>query len=384
MLTSLSDLLLSILRVAKKACDVARTIRSEHALLHLLVEEKKGVEKNERFVQDFKTLADVLIQQMVSHDIVQQFPEMKDSIFGEESNQFTNTLGETKTICLCATSDETKQLLMEILDDNEEAATILAEIVHRQAATHLDIDKLDKLKSVEISSSDIGIWIDPIDSTAQYIKGTVGVLDENGVTENGGLQCVVVLIGAFQKSTGLPIVGVAVQPFWELDPETQQWSDQTTWGVCCGDVQMASVDKSPNSFKRPVIVMSTSEADPVKQTLSKFHVRFAHGAGYKLLCTAQLRVDAYVLSKNTVYLWDCCAPHAILRATGGGVVCFHDALVGARGLQHGNLSASELKEYEVSYLPSTSQSDGTGKNINGIIAYSCSEVLEQIVKSLIK
>ena len=49
----------------------------------------------------------------------------------------------------------------------------------------------------------------------------MGQLDEDGVT-NGGLKCVAVLIGAFQKSTGLPIIGVAVQPFWELDPVSQQ------------------------------------------------------------------------------------------------------------------------------------------------------------------
>ena len=68
----LSDLLLAMLQAAMKARDVARIIRSEPALLELLVEEKKGAEKNKRFVQDFKTLADVLIQQMVSHDIAAQ------------------------------------------------------------------------------------------------------------------------------------------------------------------------------------------------------------------------------------------------------------------------------------------------------------------------
>ena len=59
------------------------------------------------------------------------------------------------------------------------------------------------------------------DSTAQYIRGQLGQLDEDGVT-NGGLQCVAVLIGAFQKSSGRPIIGVAVQPFWELDAASQQ------------------------------------------------------------------------------------------------------------------------------------------------------------------
>ena len=33
--------------------------------MELLVEEKKGIEKNHQFVQDFKTLADVLIQETV-------------------------------------------------------------------------------------------------------------------------------------------------------------------------------------------------------------------------------------------------------------------------------------------------------------------------------
>ncbi|KAK7498350.1 hypothetical protein BaRGS_00010304 [Batillaria attramentaria] len=379
----ISDLLLTMLRVAMKARDVARIIRSEHALLDLLVEEKKGAEKNKRFKQDFKTLADVLIQQMVSHDLVQQFPEMKGSVYGEESNQFTNTLGETKTICLCATTDLTRQLLMDILDDNEEAATLLSEVVHRKAAAIPPVDKLGQVKT-EIDSSDVGIWIDPIDSTAQYIRGSVGQLDEDGVTD-GGLQCVAVLIGAFQKSTGLPIIGVAVQPFWELDPETQLWTDQTTWGVCYQDVRLASVRKNENSNTptKPVVIMSLSESDAVKQTLNDFRLRFAHGAGYKLLCTAQRRVDAYVLSKSSIYLWDCCAPHAILRATGGGVVCFHDAVARAKSTEGGRMSASDLKAFEVGYQLSSSQSGASGKSINGIIAYSCLEVLESIVQSLV-
>jgi len=68
----ISDLLAAMQQAASKARDVACIIRSEPALLHLLVEEKKGEEKNKRFVQDFKTLADVLIQEMVSHDIAMQ------------------------------------------------------------------------------------------------------------------------------------------------------------------------------------------------------------------------------------------------------------------------------------------------------------------------
>jgi inositol polyphosphate 1-phosphatase len=71
-----SDLLLAMLLEAMKARDVARIIRSERTLLELLVEEKTGAEQNKRFAQDFKTLADVLIQQMVAHDLAAQVSEL--------------------------------------------------------------------------------------------------------------------------------------------------------------------------------------------------------------------------------------------------------------------------------------------------------------------
>ena len=60
------------------------------------------------------------------------------------------------------------------------------------------------------------------DSTAQYIKGQMVEADADGIV-NRGLQCVAVLIGAFQKSTGLPIIGVSIQPFSCFDSETNQY-----------------------------------------------------------------------------------------------------------------------------------------------------------------
>lgn len=39
---------------------------------------------------------------------------MEGSIFGEESNLFTNTLGETKIIQMCPEPEQTKQLLCKI------------------------------------------------------------------------------------------------------------------------------------------------------------------------------------------------------------------------------------------------------------------------------
>lgn len=53
----------TLLNFSERAAKIARTIRQDPRLFALLVEEKGELEKNKRFSQDFKTLADVLIQE---------------------------------------------------------------------------------------------------------------------------------------------------------------------------------------------------------------------------------------------------------------------------------------------------------------------------------
>ena len=65
----LKSLVLEVLKVSEKAASLARIVRSEESLFELLVQEKKGDQSNKRFVQDFKTLADVLVQETVRHDL---------------------------------------------------------------------------------------------------------------------------------------------------------------------------------------------------------------------------------------------------------------------------------------------------------------------------
>lgn len=62
----------ALISTAEKGANIARVIRAEEELLSLLVEEKSGTQKNDRFVNDFKTLADVLVQEVVRHDLSQQ------------------------------------------------------------------------------------------------------------------------------------------------------------------------------------------------------------------------------------------------------------------------------------------------------------------------
>ena len=64
-----ANFILSLLIVSEKAASVARICRQNDRLLSLLVEEKATLEKNDNFVDDFKTLADVLIQELIRHDL---------------------------------------------------------------------------------------------------------------------------------------------------------------------------------------------------------------------------------------------------------------------------------------------------------------------------
>ena len=98
-------------------------------MFQLLVEEKTGAEKNAKFEQDFKTLADVLIQETVRHEVGKAFPVLQTSVMGEESNKFTNKLGNCLTVEVKDTMEETKELLVKVLDNNQIAASLLAQQV---------------------------------------------------------------------------------------------------------------------------------------------------------------------------------------------------------------------------------------------------------------
>lgn len=63
------NLLESLIIVSEKAANIARICRQDDHLFQLLVQEKNPSESNPRFVEDFKTLADVLIQEIVKHDL---------------------------------------------------------------------------------------------------------------------------------------------------------------------------------------------------------------------------------------------------------------------------------------------------------------------------
>lgn len=59
----------SLINVSEKAGNIARIFRRNQHLFALLIQEKVPAESNPRFVKDFKTLADVLIQETIRYEV---------------------------------------------------------------------------------------------------------------------------------------------------------------------------------------------------------------------------------------------------------------------------------------------------------------------------
>lgn len=365
----MADLLRLLLKVAEKAANVARVCRQEAPLFQLLVQEKTGDDKNKKFVQDFKTLADVVIQEMIRHDVGAQFPEMTGFILGEESNKFENGLGENVTVTVCSTEQETAQLLATVLDGNHAAASLLARAIHQDPETiEANTDGL----TVPLSPSELGIWIDPIDATSQYIEGREEVLEEGHLFPSG-LHCALVLIGVYLRNTGEPVMGVINQPFNHKDTAGGGWRGKYFWGVSYGSVNLCSESRPAPSSRGLSVVLSSSEKQVVKEALTSLcspdRLMYASGAGYKILCVIQGLADVYILSEGSTFKWDSCAPHALLRALGGGVVDLKKCLQSSVGAQD--------QKTELTYHQPNAECKGADRwaNYGGLVAYrDCSQL----------
>jgi len=201
-----------MLEVALKASKIAQKTRQNDKFLSILTQEK-GLRN---FQVDFKTLADVLIQQMIIKNVELEFPGMGSRVYGEEDNEFVNKRGEKIILEIKNTESETKKMLLKILDEDLSAAEFLASLTHSRAKISLNKfvsdSQLSSLNAIDIKLDDIAFWVDPIDGTSHYVKGSFDENLKHGMALNG-LQCVSVLIGAFDTVTGLPLFGVVVEPF---------------------------------------------------------------------------------------------------------------------------------------------------------------------------
>ncbi|CAL4091665.1 unnamed protein product, partial [Meganyctiphanes norvegica] len=379
----MTELFRTLINFSERAGEIARSIRKEPTLFSLLVEEKGEEEKNIKFAQDFKTLSDVLIQEALRHHIEQMYPSLGPHVHGEESAEFTNTLGENITVRVCETQEQTANLLAKVLDGNMEAASLLAAVVHSEVTAQIDEELIAKIPELPVDN--LGIWIDPIDSTAEYVKGNNG--NEEGGLFHSGLPCVTVLIGLFHRDTGLPIGGVVNQPFANYCQEKTKWVGEVFWGASYNSSNVfslptLSVGKGSTSDK-PLVILSSSEDKSLQEELSKsFQVFYSTGAGYKGLSVVMGMAAAYLCTKGSTYRWDTCAPHSILLAQGGGIVNLQliKKHTDDQCITKEDLESCQIRYHQVN--PGATAANKLWNNNEGFIAYQDPQLLTNLLQAI--
>jgi len=194
--------------------------------------------------------------------------------------------------------------------------------------------------------------------------------DFPGITSTG-LDCVTVLIGVYERDTGVPVIGVVAQPFGEK-LEENVYSSSMFWGVCLPTLQAHNCDFEARDENRRLGIFSSSEQSDILQRFLDLGYEFAFsaGAGHKALKVITHEVDVYLLSKGSTFKWDTCAPQAILRALGGDVLDY-------------TASVAEQKAVPLKYLMEDAETDPDWKrNAGGIISVRNVNVVEELLAKL--
>lgn len=159
-----------------------------------------------------------------------------------------------------------------------------------------------------------------LDATAEYIAGDSVFTDFPGITSTG-LDCVTVLIGVYERNTGVPVIGVIAQPFGAKLKE-HVYSSSMFWGVCLPTLQTHNCYFDACDVDRKIGIFSSSEDSKILDKLRglKYELAFSAGAGHKALKVITNEADAYILSKGSTFRWDTCAPQAILRSLDGDIL----------------------------------------------------------------
>lgn len=286
-----------------------------------------------------------------------QYPEFQNNIKGEEDSTFMNNGGEKVTLQVFDSVKETTECLTKVLNGNAEVAQLLAEEAHRDVVYDIDLAEL----YIELNVENIGVIIDPIDATAEYIKAVHK--DTRFNIPSNGLKCVTVLIGLYDTITGAPIIGVINQPFFEELAEGDHKS-KVFWGVSVGDVKLTNVEPPAQERSTKIAVLSSSEQTKftkfLKQKL-KYEICYSSGAGHKILKLITGEADLNLLSRSTSYKWDTCAGQAILMAMGGNVLSLNDTIFTGKP------------------VPLQYNSSEPNCNMKGILAYRDEDTINAII-----
>lgn len=290
------------------ACSVSVASKAGAEVRRILQTGKLDVV--DKGVQDYQTEADRTAQRMIVATLAKSFP--KCTIVGEEK-------------------------LEEDLEADEK-------LVSTSYDESILVSSLPT-KYNAIKEEDITIWVDPLDGTAEFVKGH--------------LDHVTVLIGL--SVSGKAIAGVVHQPFYGYKSGMDKVTGRTMWGLV--DHGCFGVERKQNLEDKFVVTTTAShgnkDIEDSLKSLGADSILKVGGAGHKVLLVIEGTANAYVFASNGCKRWDTCAPEALLKSLGGRLtdICGNDI--------------------EYSY-----RADENYQNYLGVVASSDSSVHSRIIKNI--
>ena len=166
--------------------------------------------------------------------------------------------------------------------------------------TEEELQKVIPEEYRELTDRNITVFIDPLDGTKEFIKGSDTVP--------------MAMLGICLDHE--PIAGILYQPF--LEKFTLGIVGSGCFQVKEGNLQPVSL---PQSTENITITTSNSHfTDTIKERLQKLkpkQIIREGGAGFKVLSLLEGRASVYCYPSGGTSLWDSCAPEACIIAAGG-------------------------------------------------------------------
>ncbi|CAF3383663.1 unnamed protein product [Rotaria sp. Silwood1] len=300
---------------SEKAACIARHIRFMHSDFNDMIEEKKLDENHQHLDADYKTLADVIIQEVIKRDLRRLYPSLTNHIYGEEDGSIKLNSSNEKIFLDVSGSHEDILKLLKKLFNNKSTQSVetLAEII--SSSSHITLseqykqsfEKIPNNTSIDVSN--IGIWIDPVDGTQQYINGTEGVVNSNTGIILDGLPTALVLIGCFDLKNGRAVLGVINRAFNEKIDE-YRWKGLIYWGIALSNAKFNNLEdvykRNENNNQR-VLLHGSVDVNTFNNIKNDWTILEVAACGNKLLSIALKQANIYLVTKSAAYNWDLCA-----------------------------------------------------------------------------
>ncbi|CCW65451.1 unnamed protein product [Phytomonas sp. EM1] len=262
--------------------------------------------------KDLVTTADVLTQALLVRLLLREFPDAPFTIIGEEAAP-NATLDAIARRCVEAEGWKAEKIPGE--------AALRAHLPRWKGAARLHAASVEELRER------VGVFIDPIDATNCFAEGVweapmtlVGVAVD-GVPVGG----VVNRLFAFPVSAEGPSGGGFS---YILNPAQNDTAFIVHEGRLVGSPREMGEEKRGDAPLRVCESPTTKSAflREVNERLRPCAICYARGSGNKeffllhqALGGARAGADVFVAPSRTIMAWDCCAPHAFLRALGGEI-----------------------------------------------------------------